>query len=71
MYFGDDTRKEVRLLRRTLGKRPRDLDDFSEEKVRTQFKKLVKKVNNKAKKDGGEVGVYVTKHGELIVPESP
>jgi hypothetical protein len=49
MYFGDYTRKEVRLLRRTLGKRPRDLDDCSEEKVRSQLKNLAKKVNNKAK----------------------
>ena len=38
-----------------MGKRPRDLDDCSEEKVRLQFKNLAKKVNYKAKKDGGVV----------------
>jgi len=70
-YFADDMRKEVRLLRTTLGKRSRDLDDCSEEEIRSQFKKFARKVNKKAKKDGGGVGVYVTKHGELIVPESP
>ena len=70
-YFGDDMRREVKIMRSKLGKRSRNLDQCSESKVRSQFKKLAKKVNKKAKKGTGEVGVFVTQHGEIIVPESP
>jgi hypothetical protein len=69
MYFGDDIRKEVRHLRTTLGKRERDLEHKSENKLRAQFGELVKKVNKKAKEEF--VGVVVTKSGEIILQESP
>jgi hypothetical protein len=68
---GDDMRKDITKMRSVVGKRSLVTSDLSEEEVRAKYKKVAKKINKEARREGTVFDIMVSKHGEILLPESP